>query len=125
MNINEVRTASTDVVVSWLNDRYADISISDKAYSSIEDLDECSKLLGKLGNEHAYLQSLFTFLDCDTRILKLDRAQKDAYTEALAKKKAIEDYLETVDRLYEALSRKITVYDLQLRELELTSSSNV
>ncbi|WP_295095392.1 hypothetical protein [Ruminococcus sp.] len=125
MNIDEIRHASPETVACWLHDRYANISIPGQAYTTCEDLTECSELLGRLGNEHSYLQSLFTFLDCDTRILKLDRAQKDAYAECLAKKKAIEDYLGTVDRLYEALSRKLTVYDLQVKELELTSSNDV
>jgi hypothetical protein len=91
-----------------------------------DDLGQAGVLLGRLTNDRTYLMSLLSYLKYLT---KLERSGgKDnavAYQEMMSRRDIVQDAFDTVDKQYEGLSRMVTVYVQELRELEMTSGRRV
>lgn len=82
-----------------------------------DNLKETSNQLSYVANLRSYLSLAYVEFDLSTRCLR--KCKGPEYEEFMAKKKVIEAYMELLDSLHATLSRMITLYQLELKEIEL------
>ena len=86
---------------------------------SLDGLREASGLLGRLANEKTFLYSLLSFLKVRARILK-GKGDKTAAEQMAMRRDSTELILDGVKSQYDAVSRMVTVYKMQLDEMRMS-----
>ncbi len=123
VNALSIKSMSADDMLSFFHDRYDSISVPEQI--EFDDFGRIEQMIAFLANERGYLNYMFSILDIETRRFKIAK-EKERYDEAVCKKNIVKIYIETMDIMNKAVSRMITVYQLEKEELrEENRVSNV
>lgn len=114
VNALSIKTMSADDMLSFFHDRYDSISVPEQI--EFDDFGRIEQMIAFLANERGYLNYMFSILDIETRRFKIAK-EKERYDEAVCKKNIVKIYIETMDIMNKAVSRMITVYQLEKEEL--------
>lgn len=114
VNALSIKSMSPDDMLSFFHDRYDSISVPEQI--EFDDFGRIEQMIAFLANERGYLNYMFSILDIETRRFKIAK-EKERYDEAVCKKNIVKIYIETMDIMNKAVSRMITVYQLEKEEL--------
>ena len=114
VNALSIKSMSADDMLSFFHDRYDSISVPEQI--EFDDFGRIEQMIAFLANERGYLNYMFSILDIETRRFKIAK-EKERYDEAVCKKNIVKIYIETMDIMNKAVSRMITVYQLEKEEL--------
>lgn len=82
------------------------------------DLEQAGVLIGQISNKRSYLNSLVAFLKLKTKLEKLKgKDNSEEYQLMMCRRDAAMDIYNIIDQQYEGLSRMITVYIEEMKEL--------
>ena len=104
-----VMISNSDLIQRLYNEIVVDIPEN----ISPENFSEVNMLLGKLPNDYAYVVSLVGYSRNFTRQLKR-QGEKEAYEDMIDKSKALDDIASSIKLKYQAVSRMISLYEVQL-----------
>jgi len=83
--------------------------------NSPDDLDKMGNLLGELTNAKTYLTGIYTQLQAEARITKRDKEAEDM----AIRRDAVGAVMDSVKSQYDACSRMLTAYKMQVDELRM------
>ena len=90
------------------------------ALLSVEDMQYAAQIMSQLAGYYQYLNSLSAYAKIITRQIKrADDKTKEDYEDMVDKKEAINSIIEAVKMTYNALSRAVTIYIENNKELHL------
>lgn len=81
-------------------------------------LNDIGQQMGELCNLRSYLLEMKIELDVMTRTLKSDKSNPD-YQRLMDLKKVTEGYIDLLDTQSQCMSRMITIYQCQLKEINM------
>ena len=83
--------------------------------NSPDDLDKMGNLLGELTNAKTYLTGIYTQLQAEARITKREKEAEDM----AIRRDAVGAVMDSVKSQYDACSRMLTAYKMQVDELRM------
>lgn len=87
--------------------------------NSPDDLDKMGNLLGELTNAKTYLTGIYTQLQAEARITKRDKEHKKEAEDMAIRRDAVGAVMDSVKSQYDACSRMLTAYKMQVDELRM------
>ncbi len=114
INANNIAKALPEEILDFFHERYDSLEIP----KTIEtyNLSQVEQMLSFIANEKTYLNYLLTVADIQSRYVKQGGTKSDI-DDAISKKNIIKAYISTLDSLNKALSRMITVYQIEKEDI--------
>ena len=111
-------SSSPEDLLSWLETEFP-TQIPEQV-DSIEEMQEASKILLRLGNQSSYLTNLSSHAKIATRNAKRS-GDKAAYEDMVDRKEVIANQAAAIEKSYNAISRAVTIHIENNRELRMNS----
>ena len=115
VNSRTVKEMTPDDMLSYFHDRYDSVSVPEQI--EFNDFGRIEQMIAFFANERGFLNYMLSLLDIECRRYKANK-EKESYDLAVCKKTIVKAYIESMDIMNKAVSRMITVYQMEKEELK-------